>query len=226
MSTILLRLAAPLQSWGVESKFIYRMTGYEPSKSGVLGLVASAMGVSRTDDAALNRLAKLKFGVRIDQQGNLLHDYQTVEAPKPYIVHRYYLEDAVFVAGLESKDEELINEIAYALQHPRYPLFLGRRSCPPTLPIFLGIRAEPLEKALEIEPWAASDAVKTTKREADLPVVIDEKFSPGNEMRMDVPVSFSQEHRQYKYRSLSRDKRVHVSFEPLSNEHDPMAELR
>jgi CRISPR system Cascade subunit CasD len=44
MPVLLLRLAAPLQSWGVESKFDTRRTLGYPTKSGVIGLVASAMG--------------------------------------------------------------------------------------------------------------------------------------------------------------------------------------
>ena len=226
MSTILLRLAAPLQSWGVESKFVYRSTGYEPSKSGVLGMIASAMGISRDDDVALSRLAEMKFGVRVDQQGNLLDDYQTVQAKQPYVVHRYYLEDAVFIAGIESNDEKLVNEIAYAMQHPRYPLFLGRRSCPPTLPVFLGIRSATLEAALNDEPWAASDKMKEKSNDAVLPVIMDADFTPGCELRMDHPVSFSWKHRKHQYRSVSRDKQVHVSCASGSGEHDPMQELR
>ena len=43
MSTLLLRLAGPMQSWGTDSKFDERRTGREPSKSGVIGLVAAAL---------------------------------------------------------------------------------------------------------------------------------------------------------------------------------------
>lgn len=44
MSTLLLRLAGPMQSWGTDSKFDVRRTGREPSKSGVIGLVAAGAG--------------------------------------------------------------------------------------------------------------------------------------------------------------------------------------
>ena len=40
MATLLLRLAAPLQSWGSDSKFETRKTDREPTKSGVVGLLA------------------------------------------------------------------------------------------------------------------------------------------------------------------------------------------
>ena len=42
MATLLLRLAAPLQSWGSDSKFETRKTGREPTKSGVVTIVGGA----------------------------------------------------------------------------------------------------------------------------------------------------------------------------------------
>ncbi|MCL2121650.1 MAG: type I-E CRISPR-associated protein Cas5/CasD, partial [Clostridiales bacterium] len=77
MSTLLLRIAAPLQSWGVDSKFDRRNTGRTPSKSGVIGLCAAALGYSRSDEDKLARLASLRLGIRIDQPGTLLRDLQT-----------------------------------------------------------------------------------------------------------------------------------------------------
>ena len=47
MATLLLRLAAPLQSWGSDSKFETRKTDREPTKSGVVGLLAAALGLPR-----------------------------------------------------------------------------------------------------------------------------------------------------------------------------------
>ena len=75
MSTLLLRLAAPLQAWGINSKFDIRKTEREPSKSGVIGLLAAALG--RRRDESLDDLIALKFGVRCDKEGKLLRDYQT-----------------------------------------------------------------------------------------------------------------------------------------------------
>ena len=69
MSTLLLRLAGPMQSWGTDSKFDVRRTGREPSKSGVIGLVAAALGIARQDRQALQTLNDLRFGVRVDHEG-------------------------------------------------------------------------------------------------------------------------------------------------------------
>ena len=73
MSTLLLRLAAPLQAWGINSKFDIRKTEREPSKSGVVGLLAAALG--RRRDESLDDLAALKFGIRSDKEGELLKDF-------------------------------------------------------------------------------------------------------------------------------------------------------
>jgi len=43
MPTLLLRLAGPMQSWGLSSRFTIRDTSLEPSKSGVLGLLCAAL---------------------------------------------------------------------------------------------------------------------------------------------------------------------------------------
>ena len=72
MATLLLRLAAPLQSWGSDSKFETRKTDREPTKSGVVGLLAAALGLRRDDTEGLARLNGLRFAVRADQEGSLL----------------------------------------------------------------------------------------------------------------------------------------------------------
>ena len=68
MATLLLRLAAPLQSWGSDSKFETRKTDREPTKSGVVGLLAAALGLRRDDTEGLARLNGLRFAVRADQE--------------------------------------------------------------------------------------------------------------------------------------------------------------
>ena len=156
MSTLLLRLAAPLQAWGINSKFDIRKTEREPSKSGVIGLLAAALG--RRRDESLDDLAALTFGVRSDKEGELLKDFHMVRKDKKtsYVTTRYYLADAIFLVGLESQDENFLKTLDQALQAPVFPLFLGRRSCPPTLPLSLGIRQTDLLTALKEEPWQVS----------------------------------------------------------------------
>ena len=49
MAVLLLRLAAPLQAWGSSSKFIVRSTEREPTKSGVIGMIAAGLWVPPDD---------------------------------------------------------------------------------------------------------------------------------------------------------------------------------
>ena len=75
MSVLLLRLAGPMQSWGVQSRFSVRDTGLEPSKSGVVGLLCAAFG--RPREAPLTDLTALRLGVRVDREGRMAKDYHT-----------------------------------------------------------------------------------------------------------------------------------------------------
>ncbi|MDF9816783.1 type I-E CRISPR-associated protein Cas5/CasD [Streptomyces sp. SPB162] len=75
---LLVRLAAPLQSWGMASRFSHRDTHTRPTKSAVVGLCAAALGRDRTDP--VDDLAGLVFGVRADHPGTPVRDYHTVGA--------------------------------------------------------------------------------------------------------------------------------------------------
>ncbi len=213
MATLLLRLAAPLQSWGSSSKFEIRTTEKMPTKSGVVGMLAAALGLRR--DADLSRLNALKFGVRADREGEDITDFHMAHSEKSsYVTYRHYLCDAVFLAGLEG-EEELLKELEVALQNPQFPLFLGRRSCPPTLPVVMGIRNLPLETALRKE------APLTEKHENLLRIQIETDNS-GAGMIQDMPISFNPARRVYGYRRIRED---FVEYSQNETEHDAMQEL-
>lgn len=226
MSTLLLRLAAPMQSWGAESKYEIRRTGLEPTKSGVIGLLMAALGCRRDDTDTLHRLDALRMGVRVDQAGEMLHDYHTAHTKKDsYITHRYYLSDAVFLVGLESEDTALLNQLETALRAPAFPLFLGRRSCPPTLPLTLGVRAEGLEQALRAEP-RQNAAWRTRRGDEPMRLILegaDETRGTVRRLR-DRPMSFSPVHRTYGYRFQTECEPVECGS-TQNTEHDPMQEL-
>lgn len=231
MSTLLLRFAAPLQSWGVESKFEQRSTELLPTKSGVIGLVAAALGRKRYED--LNDLVQLNFGVRVDQEGILLRDYHTAKSEQSsYVTNRYYLSDAIFLVGLEG-DESLLDEVKQGICMPAFPLFLGRRSCPPTGKLLVGIRRDKkLLDALIEEPWQISEwKTMNEKNDIFLRIVVDEDKDGGSYYQRDIPISFSQLHRKFGFRNV-RDCGFHKisnskedTHESLSKtEHDPMWE--
>ena len=220
MATLLLRLAAPLQAWGSDSKFETRKTNREPTKSGVIGLLAAALGLRRDESEALARLAQLRFGVRVEREGQLLVDYHTAKTQDEktsYVTYRHYLQDAVFLAGLESEDAALLQQLQDALQHPAFPLYLGRRSCPPTLPLCLGLRQCSLQEALQTEPPLCPGRHWRLVLDAD-------PLESGAAVQRDVPVSFDPHHRQYGYRS-ARELWLTMSDGPESTGHDPFREL-
>lgn len=232
MSVLLLRLAAPMQAWGVESRFNYRGSRREPSRSGVIGLLASAHGRRRTED--ISDLAQLKFGVRIDQPGQVETDFQIVLDPRkrkyPHVTTREYLMDAVFTVGLEGDRAELERH-RDALLNPVFPLFLGRRSCPPSGPIVLGIVDTGLTEALEEAAWQASRWYRRKQEQSViLPIIRDaEPGEKADEVIADTPVSFDPADRVHQWRAAvlrsvqkensdSRWKRIEavVEQDPLS----------
>ncbi|MBX3458582.1 MAG: type I-E CRISPR-associated protein Cas5/CasD [Planctomycetes bacterium] len=151
--TLFLRLEGPLQAWGDTNKFVIRRTMEAPTKSGVLGLIACAMGVTRGEvRECYAELNSLCMGVRIDRPGILWWDYHTVGArtgvlkaeggvkrnaktkePETLITRREYLADASFLVALRG-DKALIDETVNAMHAPKWSLFLGRKSCPPSVP--------------------------------------------------------------------------------------------
>ncbi|MFC0530336.1 type I-E CRISPR-associated protein Cas5/CasD [Phytohabitans kaempferiae] len=231
MSVLLLRLAGPLQAWGSSSRFARRGTEVAPTKSGVIGLLAAAKGVRRTEP--LTELLGLEFGVRLDQPGQILRDFQTARSldgrQSAPLTYRFYLSDAVFLAAV-SGERELLHGLAEALNRPQFPLYLGRRSCPPVGPINLGVHDETLDDALKQWPWLAA---KWYRRKAShmvqLEIIRDARpGEPVTETMPDEPVSFDPAHRQHTWRSVVRLP-VPVSNDLAERagvaEHDPLSLL-
>lgn len=172
MPTLLLRLVGPMQSWGTTSRFDQRDTGKEPSKSGVIGLLAAALGVDRANWQRLEPLTRLAMGVRHDRPGVPKREYQTAGCAKGdtiiradgtpskdgVVSHRFYLADAAFLVVLEGPDRDLLLEAHDRLQDPVWPLALGRKSYVPSEPIRIenGLQDAPLREVLTKWPWIAS----------------------------------------------------------------------
>ncbi|MGW5214329.1 type I-E CRISPR-associated protein Cas5/CasD [Streptomyces sp. NBC_01635] len=168
---LLLRLAGPLQSWGTHSKYARRDTARFPTRSGIVGMLAAGLG--RVRQASLDDLTELSMTVRVDRPGVVLSDFHTVGGGLPadetvitvdgkhrpegkgtLVSRRQYLADAAFTLALTSDDEALLHACAAALRDPYWPLFLGRRSCPPEGPILLGCGEDPLRHLVQL-PLAA-----------------------------------------------------------------------
>lgn len=207
--TLLLRLEGPMQSWGYRSRFDYRDTALEPTRSGVIGLICAAMGIVRGEE--ILRFDSIRMGVRVDEptywrtcfprkvyQGpRPERDYHTAldvikadgKGTDTVVSHRDYLADASFTVGLQSEDLQLLQDIVDALQCPKWPLFLGRKAFPLAVP---PLKPGEVPKEGRLEDHLLSDDKK--KR-----VVLE---SPdGERTQHDWPLCFSE--RRFKPRTMT-----------------------
>lgn len=193
-----------MQSWGTTSRFDQRDTGKEPSKSGVIGLLAAALAIDRENWIDLEPLTRLTMGVRHDRPGVLKRDYQTAQniisadrskVHETAVTTRDYLADAVFLVGLEGPDRRLLERAHGALQNPFWPLALGRKSYVPSESVWLegGINEAPLLEAFAARPWLG-----TLRRFESAPerlLVSVESQDGSGALRMDQPLSSFAERR-------------------------------
>jgi CRISPR system Cascade subunit CasD len=227
VTTLVLRLAAPLQSWGTASRFVRRGTDRAPSRSGVIGLLAAARGLRRTDP--LEDLLQLRIGVRTEQPGRVERDFQTARtrdgSEAMPLSYRYYLADAVFAVAVEGPGE-LLEGLREALRRPVFPVYLGRRSCPPAGKLDHGLHDGDVATVLESLSWLASPAVQRAAG-ATVELLVHRDCAPdtpGCEVVRDDPITFDPAHRQWGWRSVTRYA-VTVP-NPLARDvvdtHDPM----
>lgn len=177
---LFLRLEGPLQSWGARSRWSVRETRALPTKSGVLGLLACALGWGRAQGAELTALAQeVRFAVRADRPGIVIRDYHTVEGgalsaegkyrgkikktqstgePETVTSEREYLADACFLAALAGS-AGTVQALAHALTEPCWPPFLGRRSCPPSAPCWPVDAPRAVVQPLTEAPEALAEAL-------------------------------------------------------------------
>lgn len=221
---LFLRFEGPLQSWGEKSRWTERDTRREPTKSGVLGLLACALGVPLTEEGdrrVASMASALRLAVRADRPGSMLRDYHTVVGgvlsaegkvkktqstglPETVVSNRYYLADACFLVALAGPIG-LLDEIEEAVRRPVWPVFLGRKCCVPSAPLFPAAPRHSsrcdhpdLVRALVDFPWLGRAEPPATVRAVF--EVDPGACAPGVPLqrRHDVPLSFSR--RQFVHR--------------------------
>lgn len=173
-------LYGPMASWGEIAMGEARNSTMYPTRSALIGLLGAACGVDRGDAAAQSALRDgYRFGLRVDAFGEPLRDYHTVQYGEPrrgqvfrtrrdelknarkvgtLLSARGYRVDAVSSIAVEAVAGApyTLAELRAAILRPQYVLYLGRKSCPPALPINPIIRsAESMRSALEELPDAA-----------------------------------------------------------------------
>lgn len=156
---VLFRLYAPLSSWGETAVGEVRPSGTHPSRSALLGMIAAAYGIKRDDGAAYEKIrTSFGFAVCMHNAGGLLRDYHTIQAPgrrkganwltrkdelaemklNTVLSSRDYRTEASYTVVVWNRDkgaEFTIEDLTDVLRKPRFVLYLGRKSCPPGLPL-------------------------------------------------------------------------------------------
>ncbi|BCX83024.1 CRISPR system Cascade subunit CasD [Methylomarinovum caldicuralii] len=155
---LLFQLYGPLASWGEPAVGEYRPSATHPGKSQIAGLLGAALGLTRDREEELAALAGgYGLAVRIDAEGELLRDYHTTQVPPArrgrtfttraeelavddlytILSQRDYRVEAAWTCVLwaTASAPYPLADLAEALRRPRFTLYLGRKSCPPALPL-------------------------------------------------------------------------------------------
>lgn len=203
--SLCINLQGAMQSWGNESKLSFRSTSLMPTRSGVTGIIASALGLEREDEKSLFELNQLRLAtVSLDKKIRPIErDYHTIlNVPKASggikdteLSLRLYLADWQFLALIEG-EKEFLEKIQIALQYPKWLTFLGRKSFPPAAPFIYGNAL----KEGQLEHILPQDGEFQCYKEA-LPS--DETKNLNKKIEFDMPVSFSE--RKFKQRSFYED---------------------
>lgn len=161
-SYLVFQLYGPMAAWGDVAVGESRVTSTTPSRSALLGLLAAGLGLKRTDASELSDLsASVRFGVLTLSNGHFLRDYHTVQVPPATALKRRpsrtrrdevsvpksdlgtilsardYRTDASYRVAVERLKGGAfdLDSLRHALLKPVYPLYLGRKACPPALPL-------------------------------------------------------------------------------------------
>ncbi len=204
-----LLLDGPMQSWGHASRFDRRTTALHPTRSGVLGLIAAAMGIDKhaPDEAdQIRRFERLRVTTvalgRKDRWNHdlpmrRLEDYHTVTgirrasgkvaADATVQTYRHYLLDARFGVLIEGPPA-LLDEIATALRDPKWGVWFGRKSCLPASPVLAagpGPRGEVWPVLLRRSGHSGDESLGQFDH-----VIETEPGDPAADMIEDTPVAY------------------------------------
>lgn len=185
-ATLVLRLAAPIQAWDAHTYGGTPSDGRQaptppgsplrvaPTHSGLIGMLAAALGRPRGSDTS--DLQRLTVTIRIDQPGRVGREFWTRGHSSAgsgrgrTLRTGIWAEDAIYLACIGGP-RDLLESIAHALTAPAYPLYLGKRSCPATPPLLLGLTdTDPLTVAQSHEWIAAPWYQNAAGHQPELPI--------------------------------------------------------
>lgn len=173
---LVFQLYGALSSWGDIAVGEHRRSYGHPSKSAITGLLAAALGIDREDDSSHVELCQ-QYGVSVcvRARGELLRDYHTTQVPKgnrkyatrqdelimdkdklgTILSQRDYHMDAfcqIAVWCMTDDAPYTLEELKQKLKHPHFNLYLGRKSCPVSLPLHPVILSKSLKRAFDDYP--------------------------------------------------------------------------
>lgn len=177
MQYLVFRLYGAMASWGEAAVGGYRPSSTHPGRSAVLGLLAAALGIKRTEQTKLNALYQsVQFAVKECSAGVLVRDYHTAQVPSTdkkrqhrhrkselaspayklntVLSSRDYRVDGVWLVAIWLTDSATVtlHELTEALLKPRFTLYLGRKSCPLAAPLCPTVlEAQSLLQALDTD---------------------------------------------------------------------------
>ena len=161
---LIFRMYGMMASWGDIAVGEFRPTFDRPSKSAIMGMISAALGIRRDEEERLRELAAgYLMALRIDAPGTLLRDYHTAQVPasgkgrkktvfptrkaelsvpkddlNTVLSSRDYRCDALYTVCLWSSTASPPYSLATLKEHldkPVFGLYLGRKSCPLSLPL-------------------------------------------------------------------------------------------
>jgi len=160
MEILLFQLYGPMASWGAAAVGESRPTSDHPGRSALLGLLAAALGIERSDAARQQALSDaVRFAVRQLSPGRLIRDFHTIQVPKrdrkaryatrknelggtrdrlnTIISRREYRCDGLWYVAttLAEKSDWALEDLRHALECPVFMPYLGRKSCPLAAPM-------------------------------------------------------------------------------------------
>lgn len=168
MDVLLLRLDAPLMSFGGEAVDAEGVTREFPGRAMLAGLVGNALGYDHREFERLQSLqGRLRYAVRQDRAGERVVDFQTIDLGQPcmaagwttrgypeerggdrdkdprkqtHLRWRHFLAGASYTVALSlaGEGEPSLDDVERALRAPERPLFIGRKCCLPATPMVLG----------------------------------------------------------------------------------------
>lgn len=161
MKYCVFQLYGPLMSWGDIAIGGERRSFPHPTKSAIIGVIAAALGIKRDNEKSQQLLSKtIGFGIKLISPGIMVRDFHTAQTPAndkkvrfysrrdelamiperidTVLSRREYRCDSMAHVAVWIRDAEsdiTIEAISDALQSPAYHLYLGRKSCPPAIPL-------------------------------------------------------------------------------------------